>query len=772
MTEDNQRIGVFLCQCGGNISDVIDIKKLQEELIKEEDVVTVKTHENLCSLEGKKIIKEQILRENLNRVVISACSKVTHGETFKNYIQPLNPYLYEMANVREQCSWVTEDSQKATNKALSLINSSIETVKYNEPLEQLPVNVKNKVLVLGAGISGLTAAISIANQGNEVILAEKREAVGGAMVQVGKVFSPEKLTEDCAACLLNPIINEMINHKNITLLTNTVLERSERRSGNFDVILRKKPGYVDPDKCTSCGKCTDICPAIAPDEWNEGLIQRKAISKPFPQAVPSIYTLDDDVCVKCGSCVNVCPVDAINLDAIDEIISLKVGSIVIATGHQRFDTSKRPEYGHTRYPDVLSQMQLARIIGVNGPTHGKLVVPSTGKTPRRVVMIQCVGSRDQMPNGHKYCSKVCCMVAIKNAKLILSHYPETEVIICYTDIRTPGVYEKYYKYAQDNGIEFVRGRPGEVTQEDDHMLVRIEDTLTGQREDIPTDLVVLSAALEPSEGTNDVAQILKVGQTEDNFIKEKHPKIKPVQTDIEGIYVCGTAQGPKDITDSIIQANAAAVKVSELVNGGLEVEPFIASINVKKCILCGKCVDTCIYQAITKSKHSIHVDPVSCTGCGDCILTCNQEAISIQGQSDDRLEASIRGILKNKSEDEHIIIAFLDDIGNVSANNMGINRVDCPDSVRIINVPFVNRVKYRHIKYALTHGANGVFLGEYPGNSQHDEIRASVTKMKNRLESDGIDPNRLIVHGVFIPYFRGLSNQFKEFDDYLKVNSK
>lgn len=765
---DKKRIGVFLCHCGGNISDYVDLNEIEKNLSGNEEICSIKHHQNLCSLEGKKIIKDQILREDLDRVVISACSKITHGATFQKYIKPLNPYLYEMPNIREQCSWVTNDKNQATDKALSLINSAVESVKYNEPLKKIPTTVKNSVLVVGAGISGITTANSLAKQGMKVTLIEKRPAVGGAMIQVGKVFTPDKMSEDCAACLLNPVINEMVQNENITLLTNTVLEKSERHSGNFDVILRKKPDYVDTDKCTSCGKCTNVCPTYAPDEWNEGLNNRKAIYKPFPQAVPSTYTLDDESCIKCGACLNVCPTNAINLDAIDELISLTVGSVVIATGHQRYDTFKRPEYGHEFYEDVLSQMQLARLMGINGPTNGHLQVPSTGKTPERIVMIQCVGSRDQKPEGHKYCSKVCCMVALKNANLIKSHYPDTEIIICYTDIRTVGVYEKYYKYVQDNGIQLIRGRPGEVAREDDHMLVRLEDTITKEKLEIPTDLVVLSAALEASEGTINAAKTLGVPLTEDKFVKEKHPKMQPVATDIEGIFVCGTAQGPKDITDSIIQANTAATKISELVNGGLEVEPFIATINVKKCVLCGKCIENCRYQALSLNNNSIRVGPIACTGCGDCIITCPEEAISILGQSDEKLEANIKGLLKNKKDDEQVIIAFLDDIGNVSANNMGINRVECPSSVRIINVPFVNRVKYRHIKYALTHGADGVFLGEYPDNYKHDEIRENVKIMKKHLEEDGINPERLIIHSVFIPYFRGLARQFTEFDETLK----
>ena len=763
------KIGVFLCHCGGNISDNVDLDFVEKQLLKNEDVAVVKHHENLCSLEGKNIIKDQILRENLDRVVIAACSKITHGNTFQNYIKPLNPYLYEMPNIREQCSWVTDNKNESTIKALSLINSSVEAVKHNEPLKKIPTKVKNSVLVIGAGISGITVANSLAKQGMEVTLIEKRPAVGGAMIQVGKVFTPGKLSEDCAACLLNPVIDEMVRNEKITLLTNTVLERSTRNSGNFDVILRKKPDYINPEKCTSCGKCTEACPTYAPDEWNEGLSNRKAIYKPFPQAVPSEYSLDDESCIRCGRCIEVCPTKAINLDAIDEIISLTVGSVVVATGHQRYDTSKRPEYGHPFYEDVLSQMQLARLMGVNGPTNGQLLVPSTGKVPKRVVMIQCVGSRDQLPDGHKYCSKICCMIATKNANLIHSHYPDCEVIICYTDIRTPGEYEKYYKYVQENGVKYIRGRPGEVAKVDNHMVVRLEDTLTKTKKEIHTDLVVLSAALEASEGTIDAARVLGIPLTEDKFIKEKHPKMQPVSTDIEGIFVCGTAQGPKDITESIIQANTASTKISELVNGGLEVEPFIASVNVKKCILCGTCIDNCRYQALSMHNQSIRVGPIACTGCGECIVTCPQEAISILGQSDEKLESTIRGMLKSKDDGQQIIIAFLDDIGNVSANNMGINRVNCPSSVRIINVPFINRVKYRHVKYALTHGADGVFLGEYPDNARHEQIRENVLEMKKHLEEDGINPDRLIIHGVFIPYFRGLADQFREFDDKLRI---
>ncbi len=758
-----------MCHCGGNIADVIDLDKIEEELSHNPDIVSINHHENLCSQDASKLIESDVLNHDLDRVVVCACSSLTHGETFRNYIKPLNPYLFEMPNVREQCSWVTEDPDKATKKAYNLINSAVESVKHDRPLEKFSTKVKKDILVVGAGIAGMTAANALARQDIDVTLIDKAASVGGAMAKVSKVFSPEKLTEDCAACLLNPVINDTMQCKNIKIYNNTEMIKSSRRAGNFDVVLKKKPEYVDTDRCISCGKCAEVCNIVVPDEWNEGLLERKAIYKPFPQAVPSTYTLDDEVCVKCGRCERACPLDAINLDATDEIISHKFGAIVIATGHKDFDTSKRPEYGHELYQDVITQMELARLIGVNGPTDGELIVPSTGKTPKSVFMIQCVGSRDQLPGGNKYCSKVCCMVALKNANLIRTHFPDCEVTICYTDIRSLGVYEKYYKHVQDNGLKLIRGRPGEVTRKNGKMLVRVEDTLKGEYEEIETDLVVLSTAMEASEGTVKTAQQLSVPLTDDDFIKEKHPKMQPVTTDIEGVFVCGTAQGPKDITDSIIQANAAASKISELVNGGLVVDPHIASINFRKCKVCGTCKDVCIYQAITIDYDTVRIDPVLCTGCGVCIVHCPEEALSIRNQTDDKLTAAIDGLLEHKEDDENIIIAFLDEVGTVSANNMGINKIACPPSVHIINVPFINRVKYKHVKHALTSGASGVFLGEYPDSPSHEEVRANIADMKKQLEEEGIDPNRLMVHSVFVPYFRGLRNQFAEFDEYLKT---
>ena len=758
------KIGVFLCRCGGNISDTVDMDKL----ISSVDAEVVMEFENLCSINGRKIIRDSIIQKNLDRVVVAACSPITHEKTFQNYVNPLNPYLLEMANVREQCSWVNPDMDTATKKAISLVNASIEKVKFSQPLDPILRKTTRSAAVIGGGISGINASLSLARQGIKTCLIEEQPTIGGSMVKVGKLFSPEKLAEECAMCLLNPLVNEAVQHKNIGIMTNTTLKSAERRSGNFNLLIESKPRKVIEDRCISCGSCAEVCPVEVEDSWNEGMTIRKAIYKPFAQAVPDVYTIDLDNCKKCGKCQEVCRMDAIDLSMEGEIIPMTVGSIVIATGHKTFDMDKRPEYSYKRHEDIVTQMELARIMGVNGPTKGKLLKPSNGEVPERVVMVQCVGSRDEKPGGRKYCSRVCCMVAIKHANVIKQHYPDTDVIICYTDMRTPGMYEKYFKYAQSNGVRLIRGRPGEIAEKDGIFYVRMEDTLSKEPLEIETDLVVLSTAMEPSEGTIEVSELLDVGLTEELFVKEKHSKIKPVATEVDGIYVCGTAQGPKDITDSIVQANAAASKVSELINGGVELEPFVASIDTSKCKLCRKCIDVCKYKAAFTQDGVMAVDPISCTGCGACLWECKNDAIEIMGQTDDQILAMITGMLKDKKPDETRIIAFLDSVGYVSADNIGINKINVPSSIRIIKIPSMNRIMPKHILHSFEHGADGIIMGEYPYNPMYSRTREKITGLKRELVKNNINPDRLAFYKVYIPYFRGLANKFNEFDMDIK----
>ncbi|MCF0225995.1 MAG: hydrogenase iron-sulfur subunit, partial [Methanobrevibacter sp.] len=479
------------------------------------------------------------------------------------------------------------------------------------------------------------------------------------------------------------------------------------------------------------------------------------------------YVIDMDNCSQCGNCVKVCPMRAIKFKGKNEKIPLSVGSIILATGHKLFDPNKRPEYGYERYGDVITQSELGRITGVNGPTKGKLL-KQNGEVPKRVVMVQCVGSRDEKPDGHKYCSKVCCMVALKNANIIKHKYPDTDVVICYTDIRTHGMYEKYYKHSQASGVRFIRGRPGEVVKKGDNYIVRVENTLNNKFEEIEADMVVLSTAMEPSDGTKEIANILNVGITEDYFIKESHPKIKPVTTDLQGTFVCGTAQDPKDITESIMQATAAASKVAEYNYAGVEIEPFIAEINHEKCNLCGDCVNSCKYKSIAINEDMVEIDPMSCTGCGKCLTVCKSVAIKLNGNIDEKIMATINGVLSKKEEGEPMILVFLDNIGYTAADNIGVNRIKYPESIHIIKVISVNRVRPRHIKYALANGADGVFIGEFPGDLMYDEVERKIDKVKMQLIESNQNPERLTFSKVYIPYFSGLAKKLTDFDEKIK----
>ena len=720
---DDLKVGVFLCECGGNISDIIDLDKVREEL----DVDFIGQFENLCSLNGRKIIRDAIFDHDLDRVVVAACSPISHEKTFQDYVKPLNPYLMDMANIREQCSWVHDDHDLATQKALTLINASIEKVKQSDAVDPIFCQTPEEVAVIGGGIAGMNAALSLAKQGTKVTLIEQSPSIGGHMAKIGKVFSPVKIAEECGMCLLNPILNELVWNENIEVLTNTRVIEAERRAGTYNLILEKSPRYVDTERCIACGKCAEACEVEVPNDWNDNLSMRKAIYRPFGQSYPEAYVIDMDNCDKCSNCVKACSMKAIRLRGRSERIPLQVGSVVVATGHKLFDMEKRPEYGYTRYDDVITQSELGRITGVNGPTKGKLL-KSNGEVPKRVVMIQCVGSRDEKPDGHRYCSKICCTVALKNANIIKHKYPDTDVLICYTDVRTPGMFEKYYKHTQENEVRFLRGRPGEVVRKGDNFIVRTEDTLKGEFVEIEADMVVLSTAMEPSEGTKEIAEILNVG------------------------------------IDSIMQATAAAAKVNEYNYGGVEIEPFIAEIDTEKCIVCGDCINRCKYKSMSIQNDQIYIDPMSCTGCGKCLVGCKQRAITVNGNIDEKILSTIKGVLSKKRPGQRMILVFLDNIGYTAADNIGVNRLSYPESIHIIKVISVNRVTPKHIHYALDNGADGVFIGEFPGDLMYDEVERKIQRVKDRIVEMGQNPDRITFSKVYIPYFSGLARKFTEFD--------
>ncbi|NYT11193.1 MAG: hydrogenase iron-sulfur subunit [Methanomassiliicoccales archaeon] len=753
--------GVFICHCGGNISDAIDISSIKQGLQREE-VGLVKDVPYLCSDEGQELIKNCIKLKKLDRIVIAACSPNIHEHTFRSCARDsgLNPHMVDIANVREQCAWIS--AEDPTRRALDIIRSSVYAIQHAKPYETPSIPVVKKVAVIGGGIAGITAARSLGKMGIETCLIEKSPTIGGNMVKVGKVISPEKLSEDCAMCSLSPLMGELARDKHVEIKTLTRVVGCKGRAGEFTLELESGPFYVDPELCRSCSKCSDACKIAAPDEWNVGLSLRKAIYRPFSQSIPPSYVIDPEACNRCEDCVDTCVSHAIDLTRMVVKDSISVGAIVIATGHAEMDPSERFELGYGKYPEVLTQMELARLLAINGPTRGKLEI--NGEIPRRIIMVQCVGSRENKPGSIPYCSKICCIIAMKHANYIMEHNPGIEVIICYTDMRTLGTYESYYQEAQGKGLRLIRGRVSEVLKKGGDLMVRLEDTLGSEILDIDTDMVVLSCAILPSEGTVEIAKTLNVNSTPEYFIKEKHPKLEPGCTTSRGIFVCGTANGAKDITESIAQAQSTASKVAEMMLNSIEIEPDFATIESELCNRCGRCLQACPHGAIY-SNGTVNIDPISCIGLGRCINSCPENAIIIMGNNDQELLARIDGCV---DDGDPRIIAFLDrNIGYVAADNAGMNRVKYPSCVRIIRIPSVFRLNSRHLKHAFDKGIAGIFIGDGTVHASKgtvdDSISSHVDCLRCSMLELGIDPRRIYYYEAYLPHFKGMASRLDKF---------
>ncbi len=650
--KEEPRIGVYVCHCGVNIAGVVDVKEVAEYAKKLKNVVLAKDYKYMCSEPGQNLIKEDIKEHNLNRIVVAACSPRMHEPTFRAAAEEagLNPFLVEMANIREHDSWVhMSDPKAATEKAKELVRMTVARARLLEPQEKPKVKVKKSALVVGGGVAGIQAALDLADMGFKVYLVEKEPTIGGVMARLDKTFP----TMDCAACILTPKMVDVARHKNIELITYAEVKEVDGYIGNFRVKIEKKPRYVREDKCTGCGLCSEACPIEVPNEFDLGLGVRKAIYVPFPQAVPLVYTIDRDHCVGCGMCAAVCGPEAIDYDQEPEIIEIEVGTIIVATGFKIFDARKVEEYGYGRHANVINALEFERLINASGPTGGKLLRPSDGREPKRIAFIQCVGSRDEKFN--KYCSRVCCMYAIKNARLYKEKHPEAEVYIFYMDIRAFGKgYEEFYKRAQDEyGIKFIRGKPAEIKEDPEtkNLIVRVENTFLGKTIELEFDLVVLSVGLEPSEDSDKIAKLFKLSRSADGFFLEAHPKLKPVDTHTEGVFLAGCCQGPKDIPDSVAQGSAAAARAAiPMSKGEVEVEPIVAYVNEELCIGCRLCERTCDFGAVTIENRKAKVNPALCKGCGACAGACPTGAMQVRHFKDEQIFAMIEALFNEKKE--------------------------------------------------------------------------------------------------------------------------
>ncbi|MFW9845183.1 MAG: FAD-dependent oxidoreductase [Candidatus Thorarchaeota archaeon] len=650
----NTRIGIFLCHCGSNIKGVVDINRVLKAVKGLPDVVHAEDYKYVCSKPGQQIMKGRVKEHRLNRIVIASCSPRMHEPTFRTVMREagLNPYLLEIANIREHVSWVhADDSAAATEKAIDLVKMSVARARLLEPLEENQVSIKKSTLIVGAGIAGISAALDLADAGYQVHLVEKEPTIGGHMAQWDKTFP----TLDCSSCILTPRMAEVGTHPNIQLLTQAQVEKVDGFVGNFEVQVRQRPRYVDIEKCTSCGDCVEICPVDVPSMFDANLGYRKAIYIPFAQAVPTAYALDMDNClgldaVRCGKCIERCEANAIFYDDHEKIHLFNVGTIIVATGFEVFGATEKEEYGYGSFPNVVNIAEVERMLNSAGPTQGKVVRPSDLEPPEKIVYIQCVGSRDQLTNP--YCSRVCCMTAIKQARMIRDK-TGANIYVFYVDLRTFGKgFEEFYEATAAAGVTFIRGRVGELIENNDHSIqVRGEDTLLGKPitlEDIG--LVVLSTGMVPPKSAKMVARILNLSQSPDGFLLEAHAKLRPVDSFNDGIFVAGTAQGPKDIPDSVAQAKAAASGAMSLMGKGkISVEPFYSKVNEDLCAGCHICVSVCPYNAIAiNERGKAEVNPAVCKGCGTCTATCASGAMGSQHYTDGQIAAMITEYLTSQ----------------------------------------------------------------------------------------------------------------------------
>jgi heterodisulfide reductase subunit A len=778
MKEDNEvRIGVYVCHCGGNISEVVDVEKVREFASLQKNVVLSKDNTHMCSDIGQQLIIDDIKEHNLDKIVVAACSPQFQGGTFMDVMEKvgLSPYVVNMANIREQCAWPHYDNQElATEKAKVLVRAAIAKVRFSEALKKQTMPIGKRVLVIGGGIAGIQASLDLGDAGFEVYLVEKEPSIGGHMAQLSRTFP----TEDCSACILSPKMADVPSNKNINLLTYTEIDNIEGYIGNFKVTATKKPRYVDMDKCVACGDCEEVCPVSIPNKFDEGLTTHPAIYAPFDFAVPHRNLIDPGACIRiktnlraCGKCLEACKEDAINFEDKPEKIEFTVDTIIVATGYDIFNPSEKKVYGYDKYDNVLSALEMERII-VKGAEGNP--IRDLGK---RIGFIQCVGSRDEQV-GREYCSRVCCMYATKLASLLKHSDSERDIYVFYTDLRAFGKgFEEYYKRAQNLGVKFVRGRVAEILGNSDNhrVIIKVEDTLSRQIIESEFDTVVLSVGMGLSKSTDKIAELLKLAKSEDGFLKEAHPKFKPVDTNVEGVFLAGTVQGPKDIPDTVAQASASSSRAIRFMNRGeYPIEPIVAFVHQQQCDGCELCIDKCPLGAISLSRGVAEINEALCRGCGSCIASCPQDALDLHLYTNRQLLEEIKNALLEKGEGESRVLVFADDTCTYRlADSAGTAKLAYTTDSIIIRIPSGSRITPKLMLTAFGLGADGIFIGDCEDRTSpfpHGGavVRENIAKVHEILDEEGIEPARLKYVQFVTVMLKGFVTNVNDLVDFTK----
>jgi len=654
------RIGVFICHCGGNISDVVDVKQVAEEIGGLPGVTIATTHMFACSDAGQALIEQKIRDLRLNRVVVAACSPSLHEATFRQTLTRagLNPFLYEHANIREQVSWVVEDKALATQKAVRLLRAAVRRAGHLVPLTKRRIPIHPAVLVIGGGIAGLTAARHLASRGIAVTLVESTPFLGGRMPRLAGLFPTGRPARE----LLGPVLEEVSRNPRITIYTNAELVHSSGFIGDFRTTVRLHPRGVAPNAPVRAA--TAACPEEVPNEFDFELTKRKALYRPYDGCYPAVPAIDWSACTICGKCVEAGGSHGISLTEPPTEVEIRSGAIVIAIGLDLY-RPQRGEYGFGEFPEVLTLAQLNRLLDPAGPTHGQLLV--NGRPVRSIGFMHCVGSMQhtevhEPAAGGKlnaYCSRVCCTACLHAETELKARDPGLHVYDFHEDIRTYGRWhEEYYTKASEQGVAFIRFNPLHPPRVERDprgqapLVVRTLDRLTFNEElEVPLDVLVLATGLVARDMSR-LVDLFRCALGPDRFLMEVHPKLRPVELASFGLFLAGSVQGPMDTVESSAGAAAAAAKAAALVSQAtIELDPFVARIDEARCSGCRVCLGACAYEAISRDdgKGVAVVNEALCTGCGTCVAACPCSAMTQLGFSDTQMKSEILALLAGEA---------------------------------------------------------------------------------------------------------------------------